>query len=181
MELQPAPVAVTEPGKGGFSRLRLEAHGCAPNLPHNFQLITPILPLPSGKKDASARLPHSPVHAKQNDASLPTRKPTGGTDEPPPPAGGAPGGHSGERNRRIHTCRARSRHWGRQRVLLRAGWHSAPRRRRGGRPRRPVRRRRAGPAFLRRLFFTFVLWSSGAVVLLLCSYCRFSLFGWPRL
>ena len=71
MELQPAPVAATEPGKGGFSRLRLEAHGCAPNLPHNFQLITPILPLPSGKKDASARLPRSPVHAKQNDASLP--------------------------------------------------------------------------------------------------------------
>ena len=71
MELQPDPVAATEPGKGGFSRLRLEAHGCAPNLPHNFQLITPILPLPSGKKDASARLPRSPVHAKQNDASLP--------------------------------------------------------------------------------------------------------------
>jgi len=71
MELQPAPVAATEPGKGGFSRLRLEAHGCAPNLPHNFQLITPILPLPSGKKDASALLPRSPVHAKQNDASLP--------------------------------------------------------------------------------------------------------------
>ena len=71
MELQPAPVAVTEPGKGGFSRLLLEAHGCAPNLSHNFQLITPILPLPSGKKDASARLPRSPVHAKQNDASLP--------------------------------------------------------------------------------------------------------------
>ena len=71
MELQPAPVAATEPGKGGFSRLRLEAHGCAPNLLHNFQLITPILPLPSGKKDASARLPRSPVHAKQNDASLP--------------------------------------------------------------------------------------------------------------
>ena len=70
MELQPAPVAATEPGKGGFSRLRLEAHGCAPNFPHNFQLITPILPMPSGK-NASARLPRSPLHVKQNDASLP--------------------------------------------------------------------------------------------------------------
>ena len=70
MELQPAPVVAMESGKGGFLRLRLEAHGCAPNFPHNFQLITPILPMPSGK-NASARLPRSPLHVKQNDASLP--------------------------------------------------------------------------------------------------------------
>jgi len=89
MELQPDPVAATEPGKGGFSRLRLEAHGCAPNLPHNFQLITPILPLPSGKKcfGAAASLPTP--RGTERHFSPPLGNRPAAPDEPPQPAGGA--------------------------------------------------------------------------------------------
>ena len=111
----------------------------APQLPINYTNFATAL----GKKrrfGAAASLP-SPRETERR-FSPPLGNRPAAPDEPPPPAGGAPGGHSGERNRRIHTCRARSRHWGRQRVLLRAGWHSAPRRRRGDRPR--CRRRRDG-------------------------------------